>query len=360
MSKVTPLHPLHVELGAKLVDFAGWQMPLHYGSQLEEHARVRADAGMFDVSHMRVADVEGPGARGLLRHALSNDVDKLQGHGRALYSCLLASDGGILDDLIVYLSNDNRYRLVLNAATGEKDIAWLRELAASRHSDVAIVADETLCIIAVQGPNARERVWSAFPGSREVSAHLESFAASWNGSAMIARTGYTGEDGFEIILPAAEAIDLWRALRAAGVQPCGLGARDTLRLEAGMHLYGQDMDETVTPYECGLGWTVDTKKADRDFCGKSALAGRAQRFQMLGLVLWDQGVLRSHQAVDCGGETGVITSGGYAPTLRRSIALARLPLAARTGDTVQVTVRNQSLRAQVVKPRFVRHGKALI
>ena len=359
MSKVTPLHPLHVELGAKLVDFAGWQMPLHYGSQLEEHGRVRSDAGMFDVSHMRVADIEGPGARGLLRYALSNDVARLQSHGRALYSCLLAEDGGILDDLIVYFLRDDRYRLVLNAATGEKDIAWMRELATLRHDEVAIAADESLCILAVQGPHARERVWSAFPGSREASAHLESFEASWHGAAMIARTGYTGEDGFEIVMPAAEAIDLWRALHAAGVQPCGLGARDTLRLEAGMHLYGQDMDESVTPYECGLGWTVDTK-GDRDFCGKTALAGRVQRYQMLGLVLTDQGILRSHQAVECDGGTGITTSGGYAHTLRRSIALARLPIAARVGDTVRVSVRSQSLHAQVVKPRFVRHGKALI
>jgi aminomethyltransferase len=276
-----------------------------------------------------------------------------------LYSCLLAENGGILDDLIVYFLRDDRYRLVLNAATGEKDIAWARELAASRHDEVTITADESLCIVAVQGPRARERVWSAFPGSREVSAHLESFEASWHGSAMIARTGYTGEDGFEIVMPAEEAVDLWRALHAAGVQPCGLGARDTLRLEAGMHLYGQDMDETVTPYECGLGWTVDTKD-DRDFCGKAALAGREQRFQMLGLVLTDRGILRSHQAVECDGGTGITTSGGYAPTLRRSIALARLPIAARVGDTVRVGVRNQSLSAQVVKPRFVRHGKALI
>jgi aminomethyltransferase len=359
MSKVTPLHPLHVELGAKLVDFAGWQMPLHYGSQLEEHARVRSDAGMFDVSHMRVADIEGPDARQLLRYALSNDVGKLPGHGRALYSCLLAENGGILDDLIVYFLRDDCYRLVLNAATGEKDIAWLQALSRSRHADVAVNTHESLCIVAVQGPSARERLWSALPGSREVSANLEAFEASWHGSAMIARTGYTGEDGFEIILPAEDAVDLWRALHAEGVQPCGLGARDTLRLEAGMHLYGQDMDETVTPYECGLGWTVDTK-TDRDFCGKPALAGREQRFQMLGLVLADQGVLRSHQTVDCDGATGVLTSGGYAPTLRRSIALARLPLAARIGDTVHVTVRNQSLRALIVKPRFVRHGKALV
>ena len=359
MSKVTPLHPLHVELGAKLVDFAGWQMPLHYGSQLEEHARVRSDAGMFDVSHMRVAEVEGAGARALLRYALSKDIDKLESQGRALYSCLLAEDGGILDDLIVYFLDDDRYRLVLNAATGEKDIAWMRELAASHDHEVAIKAAETLCIIAVQGPHARDRVWSAFPGSREASAHLESFEAAWHGSAMIARTGYTGEDGFEIVMPDEEAVDLWRALHAAGVQPCGLGARDTLRLEAGMHLYGQDMDETVTPYECGLGWTVDVK-TDRDFCGKAALSGRAQRFQMLGLVLSDQGVLRSHQVVESDGGAGVVTSGGYAPTLRRSIALARLPVAARIGDTVRVSVRNQGLRALVVKPRFVRHGKPLI
>jgi aminomethyltransferase len=357
MARTTALNAVHREAGAKLVDFAGWEMPLHYGSQLEEHHAVRRAAGMFDVSHMRAVEILGAGARDFLRHALANDVARLDPPGRALYSCLLNERGGVIDDLIAYLIADDAYRLVVNAGTADKDIAWLGGLAARRATDVAIVPRPDLALIAVQGPAARSRAWAAIPGLDAASAGLRRFQGAFFRDWFVARTGYTGEDGFELMLPAPLAERTWRELAAAGVRPCGLGARDTLRLEAGMALYGQEMDDAASPLEAGLAWTVDTK-TDRDFVGRAALGAPARA--LVGLVLLDQGVLRAHQAVHTPRGEGVTTSGSFAPTLNRSIALARLPATVAPGETVEVEVRGKRLRARVVPPPFVRDGKSLI
>ncbi|HYX66418.1 MAG TPA: glycine cleavage system aminomethyltransferase GcvT [Burkholderiales bacterium] len=353
----TPIYGEHVAAGAKLVDFAGWEMPLHYGSQIEEHQAVRRDAGVFDVSHMLVLDIEGEGARAFLRRALANDVARLRRPGKALYSCMLGEDGGILDDLIVYWLGGERYRAVVNAATGAGDLAWLER---SRSGDVHIRSRRDLAMLAVQGPNAREKAWLAFPSIKDSTQPLESFVGVETQEMFVARTGYTGEDGFELLLPAERAAEAWRRLLAAGVRPCGLGARDTLRLEAGLLLYGQDMDAGVTPLECGLAWTVE-RRSDRDFVGQSALVSRPMRFQTLGLVLETlAGVLRSHQTVDTSDGQGVVTSGSYSPTLRTAIALARVPLGCLPGGRAQVSVRGKALGARIVKPRFVRHGRILV
>ncbi|MDP2823369.1 MAG: glycine cleavage system aminomethyltransferase GcvT [Sulfuritalea sp.] len=385
----TPLYDSHLAAGAKMVDFSGWEMPIHYGSQIEEHHAVRRDAGMFDVSHMCALDLVGPDATRWLRHLLANDVAKLTTPGKALYSCLLNEAGGVIDDLIVYFFTPEHFRIVVNAGTAEKDIAWMRTQLAGFTAQLTPrrEGDSALAMIAVQGPNARERFWAAFPASRAATEPLGIFqAAEWRSPLspapspaagrgenwLIARTGYTGEDGFEITLPATDAAQVWQQLRAAGVQPCGLGSRDTLRLEAGMNLYGQDMDESISPYEAGLKWTVDLKDAARDFIGKSALAGprsgipgrqsptRQVRNQFAGLLLLDRGVLRAHQKVITPQGTGEITSGSFSPSLSQSIALARLPVEVAIGSEVEVEIRDKRLKARVVKPSFVRNGKSLL
>ena len=358
MGNRTPLHDTHVAAGAKIVDFAGWDMPIHYGSQIEEHHAVRRDAGMFDVSHMLAVDLEGPDAQRWLRHLLANDVAKLSLTGKALYSCLLREDGGVIDDLIVYHFSAARYRIVVNAGTADKDMAWMQTQLAG--FDVQLTPRRDLAMIAVQGPRAREKFWTAFPAARTASEPLQTFqAAVWN-DWLIARTGYTGEDGFEIALPAVQAGTTWQALATAGVVPCGLGARDTLRLEAGMNLYGQDMDEMVGPLESGLAWTVDLKDMNRDFIGRKALESQTPIRQLAGLLLLDRGVLRAHQKVHTALGEGETTSGSFSPTLNQSIALARVPAGILPGDHVEVEIRDKRLKARVVKPPFVRNGKSLI
>jgi len=353
MPKRTPLYDTHLACGAKTVDFGGWEMPLHYGSQLAEHHAVRRAAGMFDVSHMLALDLEGPGARALLRRILANDVDRLQAPGKALYSCMLNEAGGVIDDLIAYRFSEARFRLVVNAGTADKDVAWIRARggAARERRDLAMIA--------VQGPQARERVWAVRPAWRAASGPLVPFSAAEAGDAMLARTGYTGEDGFEILLPAGDAAALWNDLKAAGVAPCGLGARDTLRLEAGMNLYGNDMDEAVSPLDAGLAWTV-AMTPGRDFIGRGALEAKGATRAFLGLKLSGRGVMRAHMRVLTPRGDGEITSGTHSPTLNASIALARLPLACAPGDAVQVEIRGAPHAAQVVKPPFVRHGKILV
>jgi aminomethyltransferase len=343
-----------------MVDFGGWDMPLNYGSQVEEHHAVRRDAGLFDVSHMRVVDIEGKGAREFLRFALANDVAKLTVPGKALYSCLLNDTGGVVDDLIAYFFRDDFFRLVVNAGTAEADIQWLHSLNALAGHGVAISPREDLAMIAVQGPNARGRLWAAFPETKPDTENLPPFTAARVGDFMVARTGYTGEDGFEVMFPVEDAATIWNGLVAAGARPCGLGARDTLRLEAGMNLYGQDMDAATSPLDAGLAWTVDLK-SPRLFFGRKALENRAQASDFLGLVLLDKGgVLRAHQKVLTEAGEGEITSGTFSPTLAVSIALARLPKGTAPGTTVRVQVRDKELAAKVVKPPFVRNGKPLI
>ncbi len=360
MAQRTPLHPVHLELGARMVDFGGWDMPLAYGSQIEEHHAVRRDAGMFDVSHMCVVDLHGAQARALLARLLANDVGRLRVTGKALYSCMLREDGGVIDDLIVYFIEEGWFRLVVNAGTAAKDLEWIGRHAAEH--GVKVQPRRDLAMVAVQGPNARARVIAQLPAVyQERVQALAPFFGVAGGELFVARTGYTGEDGFEVMLPAVQAPTFWLALKAAGVAPCGLGARDTLRLEAGMNLYGNDMDETVSPLESGLGWTVALDDG-REFIGREALLEQKRRGglrRLVGLLLADRGVLRAHQRVEAGaaGE-GEVTSGGWSPTLERSIALARVPAGA--GEQVQVDLRGRLAAATVVKPPFVRHGKALV
>ena len=354
----TPLHALHRERGARMVEFAGWEMPLYYGSQIEEHHHVRRAAGMFDVSHMLAIDVCGTQARDFLRRLLANDVAKLAAPRKALYSCMLNESGGVLDDMIVYFFAPGRFRLVVNAATAAGDVAWIDRWRSHLAQALELRTRRDLAIIAVQGPAARERLWQARPALRSAAEPLTPFSAAEVDDMLVARTGYTGEDGYEVMLPAAEAIDLWRALEGVGVAPAGLGARDTLRLEAGMNLYGQDMDEHTSPMDCGLAWTVDLA-SKHDFIGRSALAAKPIRHQ-LGVVLLDRGVIRSRQAVRTVAGDGMVTSGGFAPTLNRSIGLARLPSAVTVDAMVEVDVRGKWLAAKTVRLPFVRRGKALI
>jgi aminomethyltransferase len=359
----TPLYEAHAASGAKLVDFGGWEMPLNYGSQIEEHHAVRRDAGMFDVSHMRPVDLEGADAREFLRVLIANNVDKLTQSGKALYSCMLNEGGGVVDDLIVYLMRDDAFRVVVNASTAEKDVTWMRQVAATRGFKVRITPRHDLAIIAVQGPNARAKFWQARPATRDATEKLAAFFAVEVGDLFVARTGYTGEDGFEVILPAQHAAQLWSDLKAAGVAEAGLGARDTLRLEAGMNLYGNDMEEGISPLDAGLAWTVDLK-TPREFIGRDVLERASEnagaRMSLVGLKLLDRGVLRSHQKVVTPAGEGEVTSGTFSPTLQTSIAMARVPRAVNVGDMVQVDVRGKLLNAQVVKMPFVRNGKALI
>jgi aminomethyltransferase len=359
MGKRTPLYDTHVASGAKIVDFGGWDMPVAYGSQIEEHHAVRRDAGMFDVSHMCPVDVTGADTRAFLRQLVANNVDKLTQTGKALYACMLNHAGGVIDDLIIYFLRDDGFRVVVNASTADKDLAWMEKVRLDGSFKVTIKPRRDLAMIAVQGPNARAKFWQVRPATKAATEGLGPFFAAEVGELFVARTGYTGEDGFEVMLPAAQAPALWADLKAAGVAEAGLGARDTLRLEAGMNLYGNDMDETVSPLDAGLAWTVDLK-SPRDFVGRAALERDGARRACVGLKLLDKAVLRSHQKVVTTAGDGEVTSGTFSPTLGFSIAMARVPREVKVGDTVQVDIRGRLLPALVVKMPFVRNGKALI
>src|SRR5690606_31117195 len=358
--KRTPLYPLHVQAGARLTDFAGWHMPLSYGSQLEEHRAVRSSAGMFDVSHMRVIDVQGSQARPFLRRLLANDVARLKTVGRALYSCMLNRRGGVLDDLLVYFFASDEWRLVVNAANAQDDLDWMRSVAADEGFDVALTMREELAIIALPGPHAPQALWRARPAWKAAAHELKRFAATFvDEVVMVARTGYTGEDGYEIILPASLASALWRDLAQAGAVPCGLAARDTLRLEAGLNLHGHDMDDSVLPSQAGLAWTVNLDDPARRFIGREALERAAdQALGFVGLRLLERGVMRSGAAVHTALGTGVVTSGTMSPTLGGSVAMARVPRGVAVGDAVQVEVRGRRMPAEVVQMPFVRSGMA--
>jgi aminomethyltransferase len=363
MLKQTVLNSVHREMGARMVDFGGWDMPVHYGSQIEEHHAVRRDCGMFDVSHMCAVDAVGADVRTFLSRLIANNVAKLTQAGKALYSAMLNPAGGVVDDLIVYYLAEGRFRIVINAGTADKDLDWMSERLREWLLDVCLTPLRTgpraVAMIAVQGPNARAKVWEVLPQIRSATENLPPFFGVQIDQLFVATTGYTGEDGFEIALPAGKAEALWRALAAAGVPACGLGARDTLRLEAGMNLYGQDMDEDVSPLDAGLAWTVDLKD-ERDFVGKPALLAQGQQKQFLGLLLLTKGVLRGHQKITTKQGIGEITSGTFSPTLQQSVALARLPLGVQINDTVEVDIRGKLLEARVVKPVFARHGHSLL
>ncbi|WP_349735724.1 glycine cleavage system aminomethyltransferase GcvT [Pseudomonas jessenii] len=360
MGQRTPLYDLHLALGAKMVDFGGWDMPLHYGSQVEEHHQVRRDCGVFDVSHMTVIDVGGAQAKAWLRHLLANDVERLHSPGRALYSTMLNEQGGIVDDMIVYRL-DEGYRLVVNASTRDQDMAWMQ--AHLDGFDVQLRERTELAMLAIQGPHARQKIAELVSQSRgNLIQLLKPFEGLSDGDWFIARTGYTGEDGLEIILPADQAPGFFNDLVGAGISPIGLGARDTLRVEAGMNLYGQDIQQDISPLASNMAWTIAWEPATRQFIGRKALeaeqaAGVQQK--LVGLVLEERGVLRAHQVVriaDVG--EGEITSGSFSPTLSKSIALARVPMA--TADRAEVEIRGKWYPVRVVKPTFVRHGKTLI
>ncbi|MEZ3133767.1 glycine cleavage system aminomethyltransferase GcvT [Stutzerimonas kunmingensis] len=360
MGQRTPLYDQHLALGAKMVDFGGWDMPLHYGSQVEEHHQVRRDCGVFDVSHMTVVDVSGEQARDYLQRLLANDAARLKSTGRALYSAMLNERGGVIDDLIVYLT-DWGYRLVVNASTRDKDLAWMQAQAAG--FAVEVRARPELAMLAIQGPHARARTSELVSQARAGLIHdLKPFQGMADGDWFIGRTGYTGEDGLEIILPAEQAPDFLSELVGAGIPPIGLGARDTLRLEAGLNLYGQDMTEDVSPLAANMGWTVAWEPAERDFVGRAALEQQRARDdlpKLVGLVLEERGVLRAHQVVRVNGVgDGEITSGSFSPTLGKSIALARVP--AGTAERAEVEIRGKWYPVRVVQPTFVRHGKVLV
>ena len=361
MGLQTPFYNSHLESNAKIVDFGGWDMPLHYGSQMEEHHAVRQDAGMFDVSHMTVVDVKGDQAKAYLQYLLANDVDKLKESGKALYSGMLTEKGGVIDDLIVYYIDPTYYRVVVNASTREKDLAWMSQQTAN--FSVSVAENTEFAMLAVQGPNAIEKTNSVLSDVQQKAVEgIGVFFAADSEGYFIARTGYTGEDGYEIMVPAADAGNFWNKLVEAGVKPCGLGARDTLRLEAGMNLYGNEMDETVSPLEANMAWTITWAPEERDFIGKAALLAEKEsgvKNKLVGLVLEGKGVIRSHMKVVAEGVgEGETTSGTMSPTLKKSIGIARVPKT--IGDTAMVEIRGKLVPAKVVKPSFVRMGKALV
>jgi len=352
----TCLNSQHIELGGKMVNFGGWEMPLNYGSQIDEHNHVRNDAGMFDVSHMCVIDIQGNSAQDFLRFLIANDVKKLTSKGQALYSCMLNESGGVIDDLITYFIDDDFYRLVVNAGTTEKDLDWISKQ--SEEFDVSINHRTDLAMIAVQGPNAISKTYQAIPGTEDICRDLKPFHAVLIGSLFIARTGYTGENGFEIILPEKSAEFTWTMLLEAGVKPCGLGARDTLRLEAGMSLYGSEMDEYHTPIESNLNWTVDFTDNDRNFIGKDFLEKQKLNgviSDIKGLILIDKGIMRSNQKVITDEGEGKVTSGSFSPTLGKSIALARIPSISK--GICHVEIRGKLTAAQIVAPPFLKFSK---
>ncbi|MGB6188777.1 MAG: glycine cleavage system aminomethyltransferase GcvT [Aeromonas molluscorum] len=365
MTQTTVLHPKHLEAGAKMVDFHGWEMPINYGSQLEEHHVVRTQAGMFDVSHMTIVDLTGERVKAFLQHLLANDVAKLTTPGKALYSGMLTPEGGVIDDLITYYLDDSFYRMVVNSATRDKDLAWIRQHAAA--FAVTVTEQPSLAMIAVQGPEAKALAAKVFSAEQNAAvAGMKPFFGVQAGDLFIATTGYTGEEGYEIVVPEHQACDLWQALLDAGVAPCGLGARDTLRLEAGMNLYGQDMDESISPLAANMAWTIAWEPSNRDFIGRVALEAQkaaGDQPKLVGLLMEEKGVLRTGMPVsftNAQGEvrTGVITSGSFSPTLGLSIALARVPR--DIGETAEVELRKKLVTVKVTKPAFVRNGQKLV
>jgi aminomethyltransferase len=362
MPEKTPLYERHVKAGARTVDFGGWDMPLHYGSQIDEHQVVRESAGIFDVSHMTIVDVIGAGAKEYLQKLLANDVAKLDVSGKGLYSCMLNESGGVIDDLIVYWCGAGNYRVVINAATRVQDLDWMTAVAGTCTSTVEVRERADLMMLAIQGPKATAFAAPLLPAVlRQAAVDQAPFNSVSDGEWFVARTGYTGEDGWEIILDTDAGCRLWDDALAAGIRPCGLGARDTLRLEAGLALYGQDMDQQVSPLVSALGWTVAWEPVERAFIGRAALEQQREQgpeTKLVGLILEDRGIMRHGQRVFAGSGDGMVTSGGFSPTMQRSIALARIPTDAV--GTCQVQIRKDKRNARIVRPPFVRHGRILV
>jgi aminomethyltransferase len=347
----TPLHEEHVTSGGRLVPFAGWEMPVQYEGVRQEHLAVRSGCGVFDVSHMGEIETEGPGALDLLQRLLSNDVAKI-GAGGAQYSVLCRDDGGILDDLFTYRLGPERYLTVTNAANHEKDLGWFREHAEGFDTEVRD-ALESWAMLAVQGPRAREIAAGLFDGELppRMRAELVPTGGGWadGAEALVCGTGYTGEEGVEVLVAPELGARLWRELIAAGATPAGLGARDTLRLEVCFHLYGNDMDETRNPIEAGLGWCC---KEETGFIGSQAVAaaradGTTER--LAPFVLTGPGIPRQGNGVLAdGGEVGAVTSGTLSPCLERGIGMAyvRSDLA-EPGTAVEIDVRGRRRPARI-------------
>ncbi len=362
--KRTPFFDSHNNHNAKMVNFGGWELPINYGSQIAEHEAVRTDAGLFDVSHMLVTDISGDNAKAFLQKLIANDVAKLAFTGKALYSAMLNDNGGVIDDLIVYRMNDNEtaYRIVSNGATRQKDLAQFNKIA--DEFNVTITPRYDLAMLAIQGPKAIDKLSQLKPNWAETLQALKPFVGAdlsvlGDNDWFVARTGYTGEDGVEVVLPNNEAAAFFAGLVEHGIQPCGLGARDTLRMEAGMNLYGNDMDEETSPLEAGMAWTVDLKDESREFIGKSALLAlknNGVKVKQVGLLLDKGGVLRDKMTVITDKGEGVTTSGVFSPSLKQSIAIARVPKDF-DGDTAKVIMRGKEIDVRVLKLPFVRNGK---
>ena len=354
--KKTPLNKVHHELRARMMDFAGWELPIWYTSIIEEHRAVRSVAGMFDISHIGRVWITGRKAGNFLDRILTKRASRLEiGFSQLCLLCL--EDGGILDDLWVYRVGSDRYLIVWNAGDIEQKLGWLQRWAGSDPDIVIQDKSADTVMVAIQGPAVCQLY------NLKGICHLPRFGHTQTRiedvEVLAARTGYTGEDGFEIIGDAANALRLWGSFMRRGVRPCGLGARDSLRLEAGMLLYGQDMDKSTNPFEAGLGWSVEMDNGD--FIGKSALIEikrQGIKRRHIGFQMTGRGIARSgYKIVRCGQEVGKVTSGGYAPTLNVNIGFGYVPIELATNGTdIEIMIRNKSVAAQIVNRRFYKKG----
>ncbi|MDA9659660.1 glycine cleavage system aminomethyltransferase GcvT [Pseudomonadota bacterium] len=349
----TPLHNAHIQLGAKMVNFSNWEMPISYSSLIKEHNAVRNAAGIFDVSHMSVFDFDGGNQIAFFKKIFANDIKKIYKDNKAIYGALLNEEGGILDDLIIYHAN-NKFRLVSNCSTREQNKQWLEKHAVE--FGVKVMERSDMGILAIQGPNALKKILEIKEIDAQVNT-LQSFGCMFEGDKLYARTGYTGEDGLELIVPTQDINNLWDQALEMGCIPVGLGARDTLRLEAGLNLYGNDMTINNHPYESNLGWTIDMSDKHRKFIGKDALLSidQSKSQKIVGIILLDKGVLRSGYEITHEQGKGVVLSGSYSPTLQSSIGLARVDQGYK--ENGKVMIRNKVLNIDFVSPRFLGQGK---
>ena len=352
----TALNNAHIELGAKMVNFSHWEMPISYTSLIEEHHAVRNTAGIFDVSHMSVFDFKGGDQVAFFEKIFANDIKKICNDDKAIYGALLNEEGGILDDLIIYHANE-KFRLVSNCSTREQNRQWYEKHAVE--FGVEVVERSDMGILAIQGPDALSKILSIDGINPQVN-NLQSFGCMFDGDKLYARTGYTGEDGLEIIVPSEDINQFWDQALKLGCTPIGLGARDTLRLEAGLNLYGNDMTIENHPYESNLGWTIDMTDENRQFIGKQALLSidQSKSQKIVGIILRDKGVLRSGYEVIHNEGKGVVLSGSYSPTLQSSIGLARVDQGYKKDG--KVMIRNKMLNIDFVSPRFIERGKISI
>lgn len=346
--KKTYLNEFHAENNGNLVDFSGWEMPINYGSQINEHNEVRANVGIFDVSHMAVFDFYGDNQIEFLRQLIPNDVNKILDSKRALYSPLLNENGGILDDLIVYHLGDKNFRIISNCATREQNNAWFKEK--SKAFNVEVKFQEDASIIAIQGPNSQKVLSTIY------DLNLKNFHIYQDDEVMIARTGYTGELGFEIISDQSKGLELWNYLIKEGVKPIGLAARDTLRLEAGLNLYGSDMTVENHPYESNLRWTVDHNDLKRSYIGKSAILDKVEaKKELIGFYTEERGVLRAGTRVYFDGGEGLITSGTWSPTFKKNIGFCRVDT--NHHNSGRALLRDKEINLHFCKTNFLKHLK---